>query len=91
MQIAACYHMISIHYYLASLNFTLYKPIAYQCSDYDAFLRGECTDCGAQEEKCAILGEEAISSSKFKNLTMGKRFYLLTTDDYPYLSRNSFE
>ena len=83
--------MRSFNYYIASMNFTQYKPMAYQCSDYEAFLRGECTDCGAQGEKCAIFGEEAISSSKFKNLTMGKRFYLMTTNDYPYFSRNSFE
>ena len=65
------------------MNFTQFNPIAYECTDYETFLRGECTDCG-QGDKCAILGEQAILSSKFKNVTMGKYFYLKTTNIYPY-------
>ena len=61
------------------MTLTQYKPIAYQCSDYNSFLMGLCIDCGLLDEKflelCAVLGEKAIADSPKKLLTTVKNLF----------------
>ena len=75
--------MRAIYYYQATLSLKQFRPIAYSCSDYQSFIRGQCADCG-QGNECAIFGEEAIKSIEMKNKTTGKRFYIMTSDKFPY-------
>lgn len=40
------------------------QPVAYECSDYDAYLNGECASCGANGESCYQLNTFARTNSK---------------------------
>lgn len=85
----ACNHQRAVDFYMSSLLHQNPAPKGYLCDNYDDFKAGKCTDCGANGEKCAILGSrtEEWRKSVANNLgSGGKRFFLTTDGDDPYFS-----
>ena len=78
-----CNHIRALDYFIASINANK-VPLAHKCTNYDTFLRGLCSDCGVNSEKCAIMGYRADEWRRFKNNQIGSKMFLRTTGNYPY-------
>ncbi|XP_054152605.1 pancreatic triacylglycerol lipase-like [Oppia nitens] len=80
-----CNHQRSVDFYMASLINRWIKPVGHKCPNYETFKSGKCWDCGPNNGvKCAVMGIHAIQSVPFKTQTQGNRYYLITTDRFPY-------
>jgi hypothetical protein len=60
------------------------QMVAYNCSDYDTFLRGKCADCGPNNEHCYLMGlrYDAVNPATAQCYYPSKLF--LKTADKPY-------
>lgn len=60
-------------------------PRGYICDSYEAFIAGECTECGNSGEKCAVMGLRASEYYDAHHPTgMVGRFFLNTGATPPY-------
>lgn len=60
-------------------------PRGYICPDYESFMAGQCTECGASGEKCAVMGLRAGEYYDAHHPTgMVGRFFLNTGATPPY-------
>lgn len=87
-RLVACNHQRAVDFYKTSINHKYTKAVSYECTDYDSFLAGKCTECGAGD-KCAVLGEDAFHSKQYEKTTKDQRFFLSTTGTFPYFSKRS--
>ena len=78
-----CNHIRAFEYFIASIN-AEHVPLAHKCTDYNAFTKGLCSDCGVKGEKCAIMGYRADEWRKFKDNQMDNKMFLKTTGNKPY-------
>ncbi|XP_054165873.1 pancreatic lipase-related protein 2-like [Oppia nitens] len=83
-RMVACNHQRAVDFYLASIDRKNIKGVSYQCKDFDTFNNGLCVDCGPNNDKCAVLGDEAIQSQKYEKSIVGTRFFLTTDGKSPY-------
>lgn len=60
--------------------------IAYQCKDYDSFLKGECADCGKDLSKCRFVGLSAKYDSSKAPIPKDRdmKFFMKTTEKAPF-------
>ena len=86
-QLSSCNHQRAIDYFLESIN-KKNPPIAYQCKDYDTFLKGKCTDCGENGDLCAVVGPKVEEWKKFRKTGTYVRMYFETKGESPYLCMN---
>ncbi|KZS07195.1 putative Triacylglycerol lipase [Daphnia magna] len=57
-ELVACNHLRCIEFFIDSL-LPNYNYVGYECSDNEAFHRGECYSCGADNLNCAKFGIDA--------------------------------
>jgi hypothetical protein len=69
----ACNHMAAVFYYTDSIN-TPSPAFAYPCSNYTNFVKGLCTSCGPNGNKCQQAGYRASPDRTLGTL------YMMTLD-----------
>ena len=87
-RLVACNHQRAVDFFTASINHERNIPVGYKCTDFDAFSKGLCSDCGPNGDKCAVMGYRADEFRKFKDNQNGDtKLFLKTTGDYPYFGK----
>lgn len=84
-QLSSCNHQRAIDYFIESMT-KPNPPIAYQCKDYDTFLKGKCTECGPNGDQCAVFGPKIEEWKKFRKTGKLVSMYFKTKGEKPYLS-----
>ncbi|KAI7685837.1 Pancreatic triacylglycerol lipase, partial [Sarcoptes scabiei] len=77
-----CNHQRAIEFFKESMIDPESTPFAYACDSFEAFDRGECSECGLDGSRCTILGMMAQKYRSFiKNpdQTIGRRYFLTTS------------
>jgi len=82
-QLTSCNHQRAIDYFVASINHDKI-PVAYQCKDYDTFLKGQCAECGDNGDQCVKFGPGVEEWRKFRVTNKYVKMYLRTSGDPPY-------
>ncbi|XP_077549862.1 pancreatic lipase-related protein 2-like [Haemaphysalis longicornis] len=81
--IVSCNHQRAVQYMLDSIENEHCQPLAFECPSYDAYLRGQCADCGPDGSRCAVMGEHAVQWSRFKG-NESRRMYTITNAHRPF-------
>lgn len=81
-----CHHQRAVDYVLESITDTQCMSLAYECSSYEMFRKGRCSDCGSDGSRCAPMGYRADHWKRFKNDTVSRRMFLDTNSVNPYCS-----
>jgi hypothetical protein len=82
-QLTSCNHQRAIDYFIESINNDKI-PVAYQCKDWETFLKGQCAECGDKGDQCAKFGPGVEEWKKFRKTNTFVRMYLKTTGKSPY-------
>lgn len=73
-----CNHRRALNFFMDSFEFNKCRFRSFNCDSYESFLRGECFDCGPNNEKCSYMGYLA-------NYSKGRgKMYLTTHEDAPF-------
>jgi len=83
----ACSHTRAIYLFTDSILADC-QSVAYECSDYDSFLNGECVTCGEDNTKCSPFGLDA-SKYPVRSVT-GVKLYMKTGTKAPFCSTYHF-
>ncbi|XP_023239688.1 lipase member H-like [Centruroides sculpturatus] len=77
-----CSHTRAVYLFGSSL-YSKIPPVAYQCKDYETFKRGECSECGEDGKRCAMLGIHA-EKYPYRSTNETVTMYMATTftNDY---------
>ncbi|CAN8003675.1 unnamed protein product, partial [Ixodes hexagonus] len=57
--IVSCHHQRAVQYMLDSIRDTDCLPMSFECPSFEAFKKGQCSDCGEDGSGCAPMGEHA--------------------------------
>ncbi|GFU39335.1 pancreatic triacylglycerol lipase [Nephila pilipes] len=80
----SCNHQRALDFYVSSINYRKIVPVGYQCSSWEDFLAGKCTECGKDMKMCAIMGIRADEYKPYKGTGTQNAFYLQTSGKIPY-------
>ncbi|CAG0885640.1 unnamed protein product [Cyprideis torosa] len=80
--IVACNHQGAIRYFSESL-LTECPFLGYECDSHEDFLEGRCSQCGADNSRCAQMGYEANLYPNHRRRRF-VRMFLVTNDRKPY-------
>lgn len=63
--------------------------MAYECPSFEAYMRGECSDCGEDGSMCAAMGERAVEWKRFKKSEPRRMFTVTNSHSkfcvFPYI------
>ncbi|GIY72448.1 inactive pancreatic lipase-related protein 1 [Caerostris extrusa] len=76
-----CSHMRAPLLFTDTINVRSCPMIAYRCTDWGAFSRGECDSCGRTGEDCALMGYHMDTERDYGNAS---KYFLFTGDTAPY-------
>lgn len=76
-----CNHRRALNFFMDSFEFAKCRFRSFSCDSYENYLRGECFDCGHNNEKCSYMGYMA-SYSKGRG-----KMYLTTHEDAPFCGK----
>lgn len=73
-----CNHRRALNFFMDSFEFNKCRFRSFNCDSYENYLKGECFDCGFNNEKCSYMGYLA-------NYSKGRgKMYLTTHEDAPF-------
>lgn len=78
-----CNHRRALNFFMDSFEFDKCRFRSFSCDSYENYLRGECFDCGHNNEKCSYMGYMA-SYSKGRG-----KMYLTTHEEAPFCGKCS--
>ncbi|XP_043207545.1 pancreatic triacylglycerol lipase-like isoform X2 [Amphibalanus amphitrite] len=86
-ELLACRHIRAVRIFTDSI---VQKPecsfVSHECKDFGDFMKGKCSTCGKNSERCASMGYHA-DKYIYKNKTLVP-FYLTTSSRAPYCLRH---
>ncbi|GIY64939.1 pancreatic lipase-related protein 2 [Caerostris extrusa] len=80
----SCNHQRSLDFFHHSINYRKVVPVGYQCSSWEEFLDGKCSECGKDMKQCAIMGIRADEYKPYKGKGTQTAFFLQTSGKAPY-------
>ncbi|XP_064477436.1 pancreatic triacylglycerol lipase-like [Ornithodoros turicata] len=89
-EIVSCNHQRAEMYMLDSIINPDCLPLGFECSSYDAFLKGHCTNCWTDGSACAPMGYHADAWRRFRNDTRVRKMYLVTNAHKPFCAHQYF-
>lgn len=76
-----CNHRRALNFFMDSFEFNKCRFKSFNCDSYDSYLRGDCFDCGQNNEKCSYMGYLA-------NYSKGRgKMYLTTHEEAPFCGK----
>ena len=73
-----CNHRRALNFFMDSFEFSGCRFRSFNCDSYENYLKGECFDCGLNNEKCSYMGYLA-------NYSKGRgKMYLTTHEEAPF-------
>lgn len=73
-----CNHRRALNFFMDSFEFNKCRFRSFNCDSYENYLKGECFDCGLNNEKCSYMGYLA-------NYSKGRgKMYLTTHEEAPF-------
>lgn len=76
-----CNHRRALNFFMDSFEFDKCKFRSFNCDSYESYLKGDCFDCGLNEEKCSYMGYLA-------NYSKGRgKMYLTTHEEAPFCGK----
>ncbi|KAH6940548.1 hypothetical protein HPB50_000569 [Hyalomma asiaticum] len=87
--VLSCNHQRAVKYMLESISNQDCLPMAYECPSFEAYMRGECSDCGEDGSMCAAMGERAVEWKRFKKSEPRRMFTVTNSHSkfcvFPYI------
>ncbi|GFQ66492.1 pancreatic triacylglycerol lipase [Trichonephila clavata] len=80
----SCNHQRALDFFTSSINYRKIVPVGYQCSTWEDFIAGKCTECGKDMKMCAIMGMRADEYKPYIGKGTQNPFYLQTSGKIPY-------
>lgn len=73
-----CNHRRALNFFMDSFEFSKCRFRSFNCDSYENYLKGDCFDCGLNNEKCSYMGYLA-------NYSKGRgKMYLTTHEEAPF-------